>query len=113
MGERLVIRLVRIGAAIGALGLGVLLGGATAGADPAAPGCSAGDFERLKSQVASATADYMFSHPDVNDFFSGLRGQPKEQSRDKVRDYFAANPQVKAELGQIRQPLRDMRARCQ
>jgi heme-binding protein len=101
----------------GALAGALLIGGVpTALADPPpppAPGCSAGDFEQLKSQVAAATGDYMFTHPDVNAFFSSLRGQPKDQMRPQVKDYFAANPQVQSDLAAIRQPLRDMKARCQ
>ena len=101
----------------GVLAGAVLVGGApTAVADPPpppAPGCSAGDFEQLKSQVAAATADYMFTHPDVNAFFSTLKGQPKDQMRGQVKDYFAANPQAQSDLAGIRQPLRDMKARCQ
>jgi hemophore-related protein len=104
---------------------GTLVGGATAAmlcglaplalADPPpppAPGCSAGDFEQLKAQVSAATADYMFSHPDVNAFFSTLKGQPRDQVRGEVQTYLNANPQAKTDLAGIRQPLRDMRDRC-
>jgi hemophore-related protein len=104
------------GATLGAVALaGVFLLGsvATAVADPPAPGCSAADFEQVKSQVASATADYMFAHPDVNAFFSGLKGQPKDQIRSQVQGYFANNPQAKSDLEAIRQPMRDMKDRCQ
>jgi hemophore-related protein len=80
---------------------------------PPAPGCSAGDFELVTAQVATATADYMFSHPDVNAFFSTLKGQPKDQVRSQAHAYLAANPQTKADLAGIRQPLRDMKANCQ
>jgi hemophore-related protein len=79
---------------------------------PPAPGCSAGDFEQLKAQVSSATADYMFSHPDVNAFFSTLKGQPRDQVRGEVQTFLNANPQAKSDLAGIRQPLRDMRDRC-
>jgi hemophore-related protein len=98
----------------GTLASAFLFGGVhTALADPPPPGCSAADFEQLKSQVASATADYMFTHPDVNNFFSSLRGQPKDQIRTAVRDYLAGNPQAQSDLAGIRQPLRDMKNRCQ
>ena len=33
--------------------------------------------------------------------------------RGQVTDYFAANPQVQSDLAGIRQPLRDMKSRCQ
>jgi hemophore-related protein len=108
--------------AAAALGAGTIAGMflfgniSTALADPPPPpppGCSAGDFEQLKSQVAAATAAYMFSHPDVNAFFSTLRGQPKDQVHQAVQDYFAGNPQAQQELAGIRQPLHDMKNRCQ
>jgi heme-binding protein len=107
-------------AAIGAGAIALLLGGAPAAlADPPAPppppapGCSAADFEQLRSQVAAATAGYMFTHPDVNAFFSSLKGQPRDQMRTDVKNYMANNPQVQSDLAGIRQPLRDMKARCQ
>jgi len=80
---------------------------------PPVPGCSAGDFEQITSQVAAATSAYMFSHPDVNAFFSTLKGQPKDQVRSESKTYLAANPQTQSDLAGIRQPLRDMKVRCQ
>lgn len=88
----------------------------TALADPApppAPGCSAGDFEQVTSQVSGATSAYFFEHPDVNAFFSTLKGQPKDQIRAQVKTYLAANPQTQTDLAGIRQPLHDMKSRCQ
>jgi hemophore-related protein len=80
---------------------------------PPAPGCSAGDYEQVKSEVSANTAGYMFTHPDVNAFFSTLKGQPKDQIRNDVKTYLDANPQTKSDLAGIRQPLRDMKDRCQ
>jgi hemophore-related protein len=105
--------------ALGAAALtGVILGvGApTAVADPPPPpppGCSAADFDQLRSQVDSATAGYLFAHPDVNAFFSSLRGQPKDQMRSQVKTYLANNPQTQSDLNGIRGPLQDMKNRCQ
>ena len=48
----------------------------------------------------------------MNDFFTSLKGQPKDQIRDKVQAYFDANPQVQDELRAIRQPSTDFRERC-
>lgn len=100
----------------GALALAIVGSGiptALADPPPPAPGCSAADFEQLRSQVASATAGYLFSHPDVNAFFSSLKGQPKDQIRSQVKAYLANNPQAQSDLAGIRQPLRDMKNRCQ
>ena len=55
---------------------------------------------------------YLFSHPDVNWFFTSLEGQPREDIRDDVRTYLDANPQTKADLTGIRQPLVDLKNRC-
>jgi hemophore-related protein len=108
-----------VAAAIGAGGVAgtLLFGGVpSALADPPpapAPGCSAADFEQITSEVSSATSGYLFTHPDVNAFFSSLKGQPKDQIRAQVKTYLAANPQTQSDLAGIRQPLHDMKSRCQ
>jgi hemophore-related protein len=55
----------------------------------------------------------MFTHPDVNAFFTGLKGQDRGVMRDNAQNYLNANPQVQADLQGIRQPLVDFKARCQ
>jgi hemophore-related protein len=82
-------------------------------ADPPPPGCSAADLEQVKSDVSAATAGYLFSHPDVNAYFSSLKGQPKDQVRNQIQTYLDNNPQTKSDLAGIRQPLHDMKNRCQ
>ena len=37
-------------------------------------------------------------HPDVNNFFTSLKGQPRDQIRDQVQTYLDANPQVRDDL---------------
>ena len=64
------------------------------------------------SGVSAATSAYLFTHPDVNNFFSGLQGKSREEMRTEVKAYMDANPQVHAELTGIRQPLVDIRTRC-
>ena len=39
-------------------------------------------------------AQYMFSHPDVNNFYTSLRGLPNEELHGRVQTYIDANPQV-------------------
>jgi hemophore-related protein len=56
---------------------------------------------------------YLFTHPDVNNFFTSLRGKPNEEIRGDVQDYMGANPQVESDINGIRQPLTDLRNRCQ
>jgi len=58
-------------------------------------------------------SDYLFSHPDVNNFFTSLRGKPNDEIRADVQNYLNANPQVQSDINGIRQPLTDLRSRCQ
>ena len=81
-------------------------------ADPP-PNCSAADLAGVQSGVSAATANYLFTHPDVNNFFTGLKGQSRDAQRDNVQNYLNANPQIQADLQGIRQPLVDLKARCQ
>ena len=85
---------------------------AIAVADPP-PNCTAADLARVQSGVSSATSDHMFTHPDVNAFFTGLKGQDRGVMRDNAQNYLNANPEVQADLQGIRQPLVDFKARCQ
>ena len=79
---------------------------------PPAPGCTAADLAQVSGAVGTGMAGYLFTHPDVNNFFTSLRGLPNEQLRDEVRKYMDTNPQVEAEINGIRQPLTDLRSRC-
>ncbi|MBX7449181.1 heme-binding protein [Mycolicibacterium sp. 3033] len=106
-------------AVAGALGAGAVAGASLFGAMPMAsaqpalpPNCTAADFAGVASGVSASTSAYLFTHPQVNDFFSGLQGLPMDQLRPKVVDYMNANPQVKAEMTTIRQPLIDIKNRC-
>lgn len=66
----------------------------------------------MSSGVSASTSAYLFTHPDVNYFFTSLEGLPREEIRTKVADYMNANPTTKAELTGIRQPLVDLKNRC-
>jgi|SRR5947209_8182837 len=99
----------------------MLLGGLSpAFADPApepapaaaAPGCTAADLAQASGTVGTAMGDYLFSHPDVNNFFTGLRGRPNEEIHGDVQNYMNANPQIENEINGIRQPLTDLQNRC-
>ncbi|GAA4290127.1 heme-binding protein [Mycobacterium paraffinicum] len=106
---------------VGAIGAGAVTGtllcatAATAAADPSArpPGCTAADVAGVASGVAAALSGYLFTHPDLNEFYTGLQDRPKDQIRDDVQQYFNANPEEQADLENIRQPLADIRQRCQ
>ncbi|MGP4055312.1 heme-binding protein [Mycobacterium sp. 4D054] len=98
-------------AALGAAG--VVLSSATAHAQPAAPNCTAADLAGVMTGVSAATSAYLFTHPPVNDFFTTLKDKPREEKKAAVTAYMDANPQVAADLRNIRQPLVDFRNRCQ
>ncbi|MCV7412789.1 hypothetical protein AWC05_12955 [Mycobacterium florentinum] len=79
---------------------------------PPPPNCTAADLAQVSSGVAAATSVYLFSHPDVNAYFTSLKGQPRSEIGDQIKQYMDANPQAHADLEAIRQPLTDFKARC-
>lgn len=108
------VRIAR-GAVASAVGAGAVVGAMfatapTAVADP--PNCTVADLAGVAAGVSAATSAYLFTHPDVNAFVTGLRGQPRDDVRAQVQQYLDANPQTRAEIQAIRQPLADIRNRC-
>jgi hemophore-related protein len=91
---------------------GSLLAGtaATAVGDP--PNCTAADLAGVMSGVSAATSSYLFTHPDVNNFFTGLKGKSRDEMSSEVQGYLEANPQVRDELKGVRQAAADFRDRC-
>ena len=87
--------------------------GADPAPEPAPPNCTAADLAGVSAGVAAATSAYLFAHPDVNAYFTSLKGQPRDDIRDQLQQYMDANPQAHADLEGIRQPLTDFRNRCQ
>ena len=85
-------------AVMGAIGAGALAGGvlfgiaasATAQPPPPAPvppPCTAAELSRVMSGVSFDTSNYLSTHPDVNNYFTSLMGQPKDQVRAQVQTY--------------------------
>ncbi|CDO08480.1 hemophore-related protein [Mycolicibacterium cosmeticum] len=108
-------------AVAGAVGTGAVAGAMLFGAIPSAladdpannpPNCTAADLAGVASGVSAGTSAYLFTHPDVNWFFTSLEGLPRDEVRKQVADYLDKNPQTKAELTGIRQPLVDLKNRC-
>ena len=108
-------------AVAGAVGTGAIASAMLFGALPSAmaddpannpPNCTAADLAGVSSDVSATTSAYLFTHPDVNWFFTSLEGQPRDQIRDDVQTYLDANPQTRADLTGIRQPLVDLKNRC-
>ena len=95
---------------------GAMLFGATATATadpppPVPPPCTAAELARVMSGVTFDTSNYLTEHPDVNDFFTSLKGQPKDQIHEGT-DLSGRQPQFRTELQAIRQPSVAFRDRC-
>jgi hemophore-related protein len=104
-------------AVAGAVGTGALAGAMLFGALPSAmaeepANCTAADLAFTAAGVSQATSDYLFSHQDVNYFFTSLEGKTRDEVRTEVDKYMSANPIIKGELTGIRQPLVDIKNRC-
>lgn len=97
-----------------AIGAAALVTAAAANAEPERPpNCTAADLAGVSAGVAASTSSYLFTHPDVNDFFTGLAGKPHPEVQSAVKTYMDANPDTAADLRGIRQPLVELRERCQ
>ena len=110
--RRAVMCAIGTGAIAGAMLFGAA---ATATADPpppVPPPCTAAELAQVMSGVTFDTSTYLTLHPDVNDFFTSLKGQPTDQKRAQIQTYLDANPGVGADLQAIRQPSVDFRDRC-
>jgi heme-binding protein len=83
---------------------------ATAAADP--PNCTAADLAGVMSGVNAGTSWYLFTHPDVDAFFTSLKGKSRDEMRTEIEAYAQANPQVRDELRAVRQAATDFRDRC-
>jgi hemophore-related protein len=104
----------RLVCGVSALSAAILLATAAPAAadDPAPPNCTAADLAGVLTGVSAAMSTYLFTHPDVNVFFTDLKGLPRDQQRQRLQDYLDANPQVEAEVRGIRQPSLEFRDRC-
>jgi heme-binding protein len=108
-------RAIMAAIATGTLAGAMLFGAAVAIADPpppVPPPCTAAELARVMSGVTFDTSNYLTTHPDVNNFFTGLKGQPRDQVGPQVQTYLNANPTVNTDLQAIRQPSVDFRQRC-
>lgn len=86
--------------------------GTAPGASATPPLCTAADLASVSAGVSTATAAYLYAHPDVNAYLTGLGDLPKDQRHGDLQQYLDANPEVKADLQLIRQPLADLQDRC-
>jgi hemophore-related protein len=71
---------------------GALLVGMAPSALAAPPNCTAADLAGVAAGVSAATSAYLFVRPDVNDFFTGLEGTPRDTLRESVQQYLDEVP---------------------
>ena len=90
----------------------VLSAGPAAADDAQLPNCTAGDLANVMGGVAVGTSAYLYTHPEANEFFTGLEGKSRDEIRSAVTDYIGAHPDVGDALRAIRQPGIDFRTRC-
>ncbi|WP_372513269.1 heme-binding protein [Mycobacterium stomatepiae] len=109
--SRAVVGGIAAGAVSGAM-LFAAAGLAQADPEPPPPNCTAADLAQVSAGVAASTSVYLFSHPDVNAYFTSLKGQPRSEIGDQIKQYMDANPQAHDDLEAIRQPLTDFKGRC-
>jgi heme-binding protein len=100
------------GAAVAVLAVALPTSGPALADPPTAPNCTPADLAGVASGVAAAASAYLFTHPDVNDFYASLQGKPRDEAAKDVRAFFDANPQAHNDLRGIRQPMTDFRNRC-
>ena len=88
----------------GAIGTGALAGAmlfgaaAIASAEPPSPSSAAVHRRRTGARDVRRHVRHVElpdQHPDVNDFFTSLKGQPKDQIRGRSQTYLDANPRVR------------------
>ncbi|WP_085258504.1 heme-binding protein [Mycobacterium saskatchewanense] len=91
---------------------GAAAGIATADAPPRPPNCTSADVAGVATGVGAALTTYLFAHPELNAFYTGLQDQPKDRIHEEVQNYFNAHPEEQADLENIRQPLAAIRQRC-
>lgn len=76
------------------------------------PNCSTADLQGVQAGVEASTSAYLFTHPDLNTFMTGLGGLTRSQVAQKMKGYMADHPQEQAEMAGIRQPLQELKNRC-
>lgn len=105
---------VYAGIALSALGLSALGTPLASADDPGTnpPNCTPADLLGVTSGVAASESVYLHTHPDVNEFFNGFKGKSRSEIRSAIDGYMGANPDVRADLDGIRQPVTDFKERC-
>lgn len=108
----MIVRYGRRGLAAAVLSGGLLVGATAPALAEPPPNCTAADLAGVMSGVQAGTSAYLFTHPEVNDFFTSLKGKSREDMRGEIEGYLAVHPQVRDELKAVRQAAADFRNRC-
>jgi hemophore-related protein len=103
--------------AFGALAAGPLAGLAAATiALPTAsaqPQCTAAGLSDTLGSVATATGQYLSSHPDADQVVTNAGSLSPQDGENSIRTYFVAHPQQWNDLRTIARPLANLRQSCQ
>lgn len=82
---------------------------ATAAPDP----CAASEVAKTIGSVATATGNYLDTHPQTNQALTTIsKQQAGPQSLGALKNYFDANPQASKDLQALQQPLSTLSGRC-
>jgi hemophore-related protein len=104
------------GGAFGMLAAGALgvLAAATIALPSASaqPECTAAGLSSTLGPVATATGDYLASHPDANQVVTAAGSMAPQDAEKSIKIFFALHPQEWVELRAIARPLADLRQQC-
>jgi hemophore-related protein len=104
------------GGALGMLVAGAL--GVLAAATVALPSasaqsdCTAAALSSALGPVATATGDYLASHPDANQVVTAAGSLSPQEAEKSIKIFFATHPQQWIDLRAIARPLADLRQQC-
>jgi hemophore-related protein len=79
----------------------------------AQPQCTASGLSNALGSVASATGQYLDSHPDANQVVTNAGSQSPQDGENSIRTYFAGHLQEWNDLRGIARPLASLRQQCQ
>jgi hemophore-related protein len=114
--KKLLVAVAARGGAFGMLAAGALgvLAAATIALPSASaqPECTAARLSSTLGPVATATGDYLASHPDANQVVTAAGSLPPQDAEKSIKIFFATHPQEWVELRAIARPLADLRQQC-
>lgn len=105
-----------VGASVAGVAAGIVAlaaAGAAAGQPPSQDPCSPAALMRAHAAAMNQMADYLDSHPDVQQAFIDARSRATLQEREAAIDaYVATHPEIAAALQSMHQPVDDLSASC-